>query len=363
MITQRITTSQTAICGSIFVADTSTYGASPDLRSEYGIAIFMNTRTGTGLFVNNPSYTDLSNPGNDTDRGEWTIDIPNTVTQDYQVVAFWCPIWVSGAYNEGDIVFYDTNFYYKNSTGTGTEIPDVGNEWDLLDENDYALFVAAALLASPIVLQQDSFEAVIGCPPYMTVLKECNGVHRLIDNSDSSNAKRFYITTYDNTIILPTTSLNAPFLDFQLPKDNVYILTVEEEINAVWQPVMKIAVYEYCKIKECAVALIQNLLSKSFDPCCENCDEEIQASMKKQQFILNQFLFLYGTLLSYINEEKIEFLGLNDISAQRAQYLQKIEDLFFKIEKILERCDLCIGAWQTTRQYSTASSNYKPCNC
>lgn len=365
MITQSINSSQTAFCGSLYIEDSTLYGSSsPDLREDYGIAIFVNESTGTGTFVNNPAYSNFTNPGSTSSFGTWEIDIPNTLKMEYQIVAYWCPLWISGSYNEGDIVFYNGDFYAKSSIGLGTEEPGTGTEWTLLTVSDYDIFNDASFMTTPIVLKSNVFEEVLGCPAYQVLFKDCDGNHRLVDNSENVNSKRFYVSRLDETVVIEATVMTAEYMDFSLAEDQVYVLTVEEETSpSVWEEVAKIPVYEYCHLKTCATALMQNLLSKEFDPCCENCDEAVKSSMQKQQFMLNQFLFLYGTVLAYIHEEKIEYLGLLEIDGSRDIYLQNIENLFYKIKKILERCDLCVGAWQTSSTYSTAASNYKPCNC
>lgn len=358
-----LNSSQTALCGSIYVEDQSVYGiASPDTREDWGIALFVGIDAGSGSFANDPTLSNLINPGAIGIPATWDIDIPNSKTQAYKVSAFWCPLWISGAYAENQVVYYDGFFYVKNTTGTGTELPSIGGEWILLTEDDFDIFEAALLLN---ITNDVVYESVIGCPKFKVVFKECDHVQRVVDNSENNNNKRFSVTRYDGTPVLEEVKFEgAKYIDFTLPEDHVYIITIEEEVGfELWEEVAKLPIYEYCSLKKCSTYLMNSLMCNEFDPCCENCDNEAIAKKTKQRLQLNQLFFLSASLMSYIHEESIEYLGLIDMSADRLTYMERIDNLFDKIKMILERCDLCAGAWQVLATPSTNQGSYKPCNC
>lgn len=359
-IINEIASNQTARCGYLYIEDSSEYGqASPDLREDYGIAIFVNVDPGSGIFTNDQTLSDLSNAGANNIPGTWDIDIPNTLTQNYEIIAFWCPLWISNSYSENEIVFYDSLFYRKTAVGDGTEIPGVGTQWEELDIDNYDEFDNATNLLSDSI-----YESVIGCPPYKVILKECDHVHRIIDNSESSNSKRFYVTKYDGTSVIEETLFTAEYMDINLPQDHIYILTIEEEISQdTWVEVSKLPIYEYCSLKKCVTYLMNSILCNDWDPCCENCDSDAIKKKERQRLELNKIVFLYGSLLSYINEESIQYLGIYEMGVDRLTYMESIDNLFDKISSILQRCELCSGAWQTTTTNTTNSGSYKPCNC
>jgi ferredoxin len=364
-IISEIGSSQTALCGYIYVEDFSTYGTvSPDTRSDFGVALYVSVDPGSGTFTDNPNYANLSNPGAVGIPSSWEIDIPNSATQDYEINAYWAPLWISGSYNENDIIFYDAIFYQKSSIGTGTEEPGTGTEWVVLTEDDSAAFEIAIGLAVPIVVKNTVYEAVIACPSYKVIFKACPHVHRIIDNSETANSKRFKVTYYDGTSVIATTAIVGSYSDITLPEDHIYILTIEEEvITGTWLEVAVLPIYEFCSLKTCTMYLVNTLLCNNADPCCENCSTEAIEKQKRQRLQLNQLTFLYGTLLAYIHEESIEYLGIIAMDADRLTYMESIDNLFDKIKAILERCELCAGAWQTITSANVSSGSYKPCNC
>lgn len=360
-----LTSSQTALCGSIYVEDTTVYGSvAQDMRSNFGIALFVGIDAGSGTFENDPLLSNLSNPGADGIAASWDIDIPNSKTQAYQITAFWAMVWESKVYSIGDIVFYDGYFYTKSAIGTGTEVPGVYTEWLLLTEDDFSLFEYANDVVIENVSSNVVYESVVGCPSYRVVFKECDHKHRVIDNSENQNAKQFSVTRYDGTVVEEAIVMVDNYVEVHLPEDGIYILIIDEETSpGYFETVAKLPIYEYCSFKQCALYLMNSVLCNNDDPCCSDCDEDSVKKHLRQRQTLNQLFFLYGNLLSYIHEESIQYLGIIEMGADRLTYMERIDNLFDKIKLILQRCELCSGAWQETSQRVTNNTNYKPCNC
>jgi len=192
-MTRKIQVNQTALCGSLQIEDQSIYDVTPDSREDYGIAIFVSVDPGTGTFTDDPNFATLENEGTTGFPGIWNIDIPNSTTQEYEITTYFCPLWVltNAPFTAGDIVYYSdlatTSFWRKNATGTGTDTPSsISTEWEEMTTTDRALFIAATNITEEI-----NYELVTACPEYKVIFKECNGVHRIIDNSENNNTKRF----------------------------------------------------------------------------------------------------------------------------------------------------------------------------
>lgn len=353
-------------CKEIIVQDATNF--SPATREDYGLALFVNVDPGNGAYTNDPTLSDLTNEGTTEVPDEWTLSIPNT-TQNYEIVVFYATLWVSGTYTQGDIVFFEvdgyTGFWLKTANGTGTTEPDgITNEWSEVTGADYATFLASIAYT---VESEIAYQEIVACPPYLVRLKECDGTHCIIVNTDSVNNKRYSVAYYDGTEAIAVTDMVVEdnLVCFTLPEDHIYILKIEEETSTdVWEVISYLPIYEYCKLKACATYLVDSVLCNEFDPCCDNCSQEIIDKQTRQRRSLNQILALYGSLLAYINEESIDYIGISTLEDDRLTYLERINNIFIKIKAILERCELCQGAWQTLTTTTTNSSgSYKPCNC
>ena len=357
-LTYDVVISQNSPCGNLYVEDRTVYGVSPETREDFGVALFVNIDPGNDVYTNDDSLTDLSNPGSDEIQGTWTIPINVSKDWNYEVVMFWCPLWEQGTlYDDGQIVYYNEVFYKKVDGVSGTAIPE-GNpsDWTVLTIADYDEFDNSTGTDSLA-----GYESVIACPEYKVIFNECPGVHAILNLSD--NTVRATITDYSGEEVLEPTTIVDGRLDVTLPLDGIYILTIEAFDGVIWNEVFVAPIYEYCKMKTCVAYLVDSLMCNEWDPCCENCDKKAIEKMQRQRLQLNKVFFLYGTLLSLIHTEAVEYLGVNSIEDDRYATLERVENLFEKIQDILHRCELCYGAWQTSTTKSTSSPKYKPCNC
>lgn len=373
-IVQEINSNLTALCGNIYIEDLTTYGTvTPDTREDFGIALFFGIdNSGSGVYdYTDTSLNNLSNPGDNSTMGTWMIPIQN-VTQNYEIKSYWAPIWESGGgYSAADIVYYYesdlvSNFWI-NVDGAGATAPASASPgvWLPLDETNYAEF-ATALLTGNLTYEYDEYISVIKCPDYKVILKECDGVHRLIDNTNNGYDKRYTVTDYNGNTEIDTTNWDlgtVNYVDITVSEDKVYIITIENEIAGVWEEVAQIPLYEYCKTKTCFTYAVDKILCNEWDPCCDNCDDEAILKKERQRLMINQLIALYGTLYAYIHEDSVEYLDIMNIDQDRSTFLGRISSLMEKIVSILERCELCQGAWDTVYNKTVSGSSYKPCNC
>ncbi len=362
---QEIQSNQTTTENIISVVDLSVY-STPTVRGDYGIALIVKIDAGNGTYEEDVTSNDLSNPGTDDTNGEWEIGITNT-RKNYEIIAYWCPLWKTGiTYTTNQIVYYENNFYVAGQSTT--EEPGTGTEWILIDENDELslLFAEADNLESSTV-----YESVFPHADYEVVLLECNGNRRLYDYSENGYLKRYTVINYrEDEVVIEATEFSTEYVDFTLSADGVYRITIEQnslnnfELEEYTTTVADIPIYEYCHLKECYTYLVKSVLCNDYDPCCDNCDADVIAKKNRQRQVLNQMIALYPLLLASINEEYVTYFGIFDIDETRDTMAEQIDLIFEKIEDILERCELCQGAWQVlTTNTTNTSGSYKPCNC
>lgn len=348
----------------IIVNDNTDYTG--DSRLNYGIALFVNVDPGSGTFTNDPTLSDMTNPGDDSIPGEWTITVPRE-TKVYEICLFYCQLWISGTWAQDDIVYYNGDFWKKNAVGTGTDTPSgISTEWDVMAGTNYAEFLATLSLGTPTVQESIQYVPVEACKEFILVKKACNGQHCIMLNVDDTTSDlRYTITTYTGESEIAATEFepDADTACFTLTDDNVYIISIERYNGSEWEEVFTEPIYEYCKLKTCATYLFDSVLCNEFDPCCDNCDEDTVNKQSRQRLMLNQLIALYGTLMAYINEESIDYLNIVTVDEDRLTYIERIGQYMDKVKAILERCELCSGAWQSTTDTTTNNGSYKPCNC
>lgn len=345
------------LCRTITLLDNTDYGV--NTREDYGIAVFFSKKDYDGNYIFDSSLSDLSSPGATDSLGEWEIEVANE-TAEFLIHMFWAPeVSTVSVFYDGIVVFYDGYFYINVSGGSspGT-IP--GPDWRLLTDADLVDFESDM----PAVIREQDTVFTTECPLYLVKFASCDGNYVLIDNSDNENTKRYIIKDTVGAIVVDYTEFTfggqttLPTLE-----DNVYVITIEEEIDGAFEEIIEIPIYEYCKMKNCVTYLINSILCNEWDPCCDNCDPEVKAKMEKQRYTLNQLIALYGTFLSYIHTEHVQYLGVVEMDADRMLLATSIQQLMDKIEDILQRCELCQGAWQTSTATTNNNSSYKPCNC
>jgi hypothetical protein len=374
-----LTSNQTTTEGFITVIDGSTY-SSPTIREDYGIALIVKTDPGSGTYTEDTSLNDITNPGITGTAGTWDIAFPNSRVN-YEIIAYWCPVWIAGTYTLNTVVFLVDTFYYCN-VASSTEEPGTGTEWTVIGTGAIAtIFATDTTLSSETI-----YESVFPHVDYETVLIECDDSFKLIDHTTTGYYKRYLITGYDiaigddiDTMVTNDSTLvpvyyngltTGTIADITIPSDGVFIITIEENATSsdfttgTNSVVAQFPLYSYCKLKTCYNYLVQSVMCNNWDPCCDNCDEEAKQKKIRQRQSLNQIVALYPLLLAYINEEFISYLGFIEYDQTRYDYAEQIDMLMDKINDILERCELCQGAWQTTTTSTTnTSGSFKPCNC
>lgn len=357
-VTFNISSSQDIECGKIYVNDKSEY-ISPDIRENYGIILFVGVDYGSGTYIIDPTMTDYSNSGTTDVPGEWIIDPPNQ-TASYEITGFLCPLWDENTeYNFDDVVYYpiDGRFSFWRSTKDHNTDPMDGTHdgWMELGITRYSFF-----LRSTNTLKSYAYETIEECPNYKIIKSSCTD-YILYDNSENENAKQYSIETYNGEeIVSDVEMVIGGQTSFILLEDDVYIITIKEEIEGVYEETYSYPIYQYCDIKNCTVNLITDLLCNENDPCCTGCDSKEIELMKMKRYDLNLINAMVGSLLYYINIEKMEYLGVSTIDEDRLTYITMIGELISKLKDVMTRCGSCTGATSSTS--STSSNSVGGCN-
>jgi len=197
---------------------------------------------------------------------------------------------------------------------------------------------------------------IAGCQQYSITKTDChkyliqdnaNPASGKIDTVTVSNLDGSYVATY--TIDFST----SMSVEVTLPEDGVYTVTITDNLTSnSFQDV----IFDLCDLLVCSKKLILDIFCNEKDPCCKECDQKRINAMKLQRAEVNKLIALTGTLLAYINRQKINYMGIFTIDQTRSLDLTMIMDIFTKINTITDRCGECKKAMP-----SATSSICKTC--
>ena len=167
----------------------------------------------------------------------------------------------------------------------------------------------------------------------------------LTDNSGSSNRKRVTVMDYQMNVIVQEfidPSLATTYdIDLTSEGDNVYIVTVEEELSVnSYDTSHVLVIYEYCALENCTWFTIDKILCSS-EPCtevCNPCSPESVLQQQKNRQSLNQLIATFGSLMAYIHVERTRYLGIFDYNADRENFVTKIGMLLTKVKHMALQC-------------------------
>lgn len=362
-LTQDFALSTIARCNYLQVSDNSEY-TSPTVREDYGIALFFEKDTGNG-FSEDTNLHDLSNSGVTGNPGSWDIQRENEDAV-YKLHAFHCPVYAAGSFSIGDIVYYEvsgTTGFWRNTTGVDST-PAVGSpNWTEMTTSNFTQFTAASLLNCSLFNEETT---AYKCNSVEFILTSCPGTFEVISHESLTQNVTLYIYDLLGNILIDglevqkdgavgTTSFTFDG-DYS---DGVYhVKALVSPVGSDSYQLNNYALYNTCRITACMSALVDELMCNDWDPCCSNCDNDAIEARKKQRLTLNELGALYGFAMAYIHADRINYLGVNGISADRFNELNRIQNLLDKLNDIIIRCDICRGALSTS-----TTSSYKPCNC
>ena len=313
-------------CGYIHCEDVSTFGAAyPDRRIDFADAWF--------VFEDGSAYLqDLSN--------EPEIDVPVTNNHTYTIYGFLVPVWVSGWWFAGAIVFHVDTFYINDSGGINNLEPGTsGSGWTVLTTSDFLDFYNCNL----IQMQDDT--VVINCPDYSVVKQECY-IHRICDNSGTSNNKIVNVMDYELNIILTTTIDPATSLcyDLTLTGQGVYIVDIREDLGSgLYGDPQYLVIYEFCALENCAWYTIDKILC-SADPCAEVCNpcDPVKINQQLQdRYTINMLVAEFGSLLAMIHTDMVKYMGIFVYDTDRQAFVTKIGLQLKKVDLLSRRCGIC----------------------
>ena len=370
----------TSECGTLHVTDVSTWpyvivpGNNWD-RDQTGISLWWSADGGVTWDA------DFTNQGDNITPGQWDIPVNNQGT--YLVVAFGSPVWhIHISANQGSIWYYDGNFYQAINYIANSVIPpdtDTTN-WLVLDENDYTVFANNwSCCDNDFVYCEDENTVVVACEP-TSINNVINiGCHTwLVNQPYAGNTTETVIVQVWN---LAMTEMIACYtmdvlngitnVTITAPEDGVYIIRVGYENSLsrkecgidLTRDYFEWPIYDICDLLACYNSLVRSIMCREYDPCCTDCDPEVQKQRDIWREELNKMIALAFSLFAYLNVEAMTYMGVNllytfdftspnpvfePIDPDRNMVIAKINDLIEKLKAITGRCGDCNGAREDT---------------
>jgi hypothetical protein len=332
-----------SLCNHVTTEDLSTYGVSPDSRSNYGLALFVLEGG-----VPNDLLSDLTN------SDPWSTPTASTSTV-YTFSVFAAPLWVAGAYNAGTIVFYsDGNFYQNSSGAVNNNEPTVGPGWTIMTTSNYAAFLASGIdnvtntLTMPLFICQDMTISRTSCLNYSV----CNntGADQYFIVKDVAGTIQTITTDatpiYDsNNVLIAYMIPTMECVDVAVSDTGVYIFWFGTGSTSM--PYADV-VFELCEYYTCYFSLVKQILCSDIDPCCQECAEEAKRQNEIFRFTLNKMQALINTLQIKIGFDSLTYKNTITITDDRETLLAEIADILLKLDDIIIRCGLCEGAQTNT---------------
>lgn len=358
----------TGDCTSVIVSDITDWSTSSLEREDVGIALFSSV---DGITWNG----DLSNPGNNTTQSVWYVDAQNQSS--LYINSFFVPVWEAGTYIPYSIVYYLGVFYFNASGSSTTGEPGVSIDWTELTANDYGIFYNSIF---NIGLDYWMYSTSINLDCDLTQIwkQECYH-YRVIPNlqdieieiEGETYNRNWEVSLYDvtgqNLLGCWVIDRNAgeDYADIVTPEeDGVYVVYIRYQAGVPSKTctyleddldiVHTYPIYEICDLQNCYMRIVEDLLCNEIDPCCETCDEDVLRQMELQRLELNKMIALYFTLLSLLNMERVNYLGVNvlfdsnksPVDMDRYKLIMKIKDVITKIGEVVGRCGDCNGTQQ-----------------
>jgi len=355
----------TGDCTSVIVKDTTDWESSSLEREDVGIALFSST--------DNISWLgDLTNPGDNNNQSEWFVDALNQNT--LYITSFYVPVWQAGLYLPHAIVYRLGVFYYNSSVGSTAGEPGISLDWTILTESDFGIFYNSVFNLG-LEYWMYSTQVQLDCDLTQIWKQECYH-YRVIPNLEDITIEiegKTYLRNWEVSLydVTGQTLLGCWVIDRNAGETYADIITPEEDgIYVVYiryqagppsssctnleddiQIVHTYPIYEICDLQNCYMNLVNNLLCNEIDPCCETCDEDVLRQMDLQRMELNKMIALYFTLISMLNLERVNYLGVNvlfdinrtPVDMDRYNLIMKINDVITKLGEVVGRCGDCNG--------------------
>lgn len=333
----------------IYVKVYDTY-TSPTVRADYGFAWFIIDS------LDNTEACDLEN------SDDAYIMVSGAETYDVEFYA--CAQWIGDSYSylENHLVYNNRAYYSSKQTHDGDTAdsePGSGASWstywELLDctAGSRALFDAGVGIGGDRKGLQSSGVSVttrsVG-QDYKVTMASC--YNYTVTNLNPTDYDGLYIKIIDfatNTLITTivtedvTTAVDLEALGYT---EGVYIFIVIGFTGTVASYSLsndeeRYIVYEFCILHACAKTLINSILCKEIDTCCEPCDADTLKLQQTRRIEMNKLIGLYMTLMAYINVEYVTYFGIFAIDRDREDFINRIVDVFNKLMVIANRCGVC----------------------
>lgn len=297
----------------------------PYERDDLAIAIFSSNDswvTVEGNLTN--SYTD------------WLISVINNVT--YGIRAFYVPVWYVASWPQNSIVYYRDTFYRNTFAGVNSARPDTEINWEVLTEDDYTTFETHLYTGSIICGYTEAYQEMDFA--LFTIQKTDDHTWELEDNSDGSvDVVGVYLKDYEGNLIEELT-FSGEKVTITLESDGMYYVQIDYEVGSITTIASyMLTIADLTDMQACGIKLVKYVYCKCSDPCDSNCNE--YEAVNKRRTELNNMITLYFAILGLVNTERLQFMGVLNISQDRLDYVHDIGAMIEKLNVISERCALC----------------------
>lgn len=211
--------------------------------------------------------------------------------------------------------------------------------------------------------QKTIVDTLSGTTDFDTVFNECYSytVYNANTNYAGFRLEVFEYSNQTTAVIDEIITSTSYTFDITAYGDGIYYVRISGFTGTASSPVYvdyeEYVLYEFCVLHNCMRSLLKNLLCKEVNPCCEPCDQTEIKEMNTRRVELTKMNSLYFALLSRIHLDRIVYLGLYSISANRSVLIAEINDIWTKLSSISTRCGSC----SPTIYSSSTSSNCSTC--
>jgi len=321
---------------------------SPTVRADYGFAWFVLDSLG------NTEVCDLE----DSDDAYIMVSAAGTYDIEFYAIAQ----WVGDAYSYliNHIIFNEGSFYSSKQTHPGDTAdsePGVGaswtSYWNLLECASRAKFndyYAVGTTRAGIQSSGVSVTLRSAGQDYSVTMATCYNYTVTNLNTTEYDGLRIRIYNFATGTLITTiltddvaTSVNLEALGYT---EGIYIFDITGFSGTVASYSLskdqeQYVVYELCSFHACAKTLINSILCREINTCCEPCDTATLKLQETRRVELNKLLGLYMTMMAYINMEQVEYFGIFAMDKDREVYISRINDVLTMLSTITVRCGVC----------------------
>ena len=357
-------------CTEIYALDTTTY---LPIMSKFDAYAYTNAYAkvfilykddGTGTY---PTYVDSTVYEADIGPVNHTFTVTNG--EKYVVLLALIPVVGLKSYTIGSLVSYEDDIYEAVSAPSvyaGSGAP-AAPDWVLVSVPStykWKIIIASAITYPDRIIDPARNEACwyvyklletacqlnpecedftitrTGCASFLIDDNVAVGYERTVDIYAFGE---YPDGTPEETFTMDTGEAQLP-LDLTTYTDGVYMVkityTILTDVYTYWY-----VVYKLCDLISCLKLLINGILCREWDPCCEECDAATIESYRRKRLEINKMIAMAGIIFANVHSDLSSYLGISsEIESDRLNLISLTSAMIDKMVIIVERCGECDGA-------------------